>query len=1062
MSDANAKPPGPEQGLPDLSQCELVQELGTTTEGPTIVVRDTATGRRFVLKIYDKSLVRDSDFAARVRRDAQLASGLLHPNVVRVFGATEWLGDLVVVRDYVEGASLAEVLASKGRLGTTETLSVALAATLALERARNIGLTHDAVSPTNLLVARDGSVKLADLGVAKPRPIEPSISKTGVAVRSPAYLPPEYFELRASLDTRSDLFSLGAVLYQCLSGQTPFKGDTTAEVTFAVRNGIFRPLREAAPDVPRSFANIVEKLLQSRPADRYESALALLADLEAVRAGRVPEAQRKAVAEAIREKQEAERQAQAAPAPAAAAPAAPAAAAPPRPHRTWVATAAIVLVLAATAAFIVFGPRGRTPSRQSVGERVETPVPVEDPAALARKAREALERVRRASEQAKALEPADKLEAVQAEMKELKEIERAYAGTEAAAEAQKRLRPLQAEAAFQSALLYAREHPADREGIAARLREIVEKYRDTAAGYSAERRLDEFEDTARKKAQALFDQARQRARDLVGKRRFGEALAQFDELLATNPAEAIKQNVLLEKNAITSEAERAFLDVQRRAQEKVAGHYYEEAKALYDQVVATFGVEPFVGRAKSELAIIAPLLKSAAARRLEAIDAAKYQFFLSRLEPSLAQARTWELAAATREAEKLRPELRTAGIEAYLDAYLGDLALLSSLKARVVRRLGEAASPVAVRDFSLGKLGGKFDPQWLEARVVQADDAAVLFRYGELDVRRTWSQFAPDELYKLGILATDRNDPQAHLALGVHCLYANLPTAAARELHLAKPGAPDAAASYLQRVDVLLGMEKAAPAAGPQEEASRLLLEAKRYMNEQAWDRALYRLATLREKHASKVYDVSANLDDINQRIAQCKKQVEKLELETNLALGREVAPLRESLFDEWQQRFGKWALEKGVLTCDNPEDHDAECLVTLRHPPAYELRASVRVVEGTGALLRLAGKARPHLAFWVHAAKPDLVGLTLAQPEDQKADERKTQPFAFKPGEWYEIRATVSPTNVEVAIGDAYVVRMPNKLAPDAAGLQTYGLVVNPKSRAEFRDFAVRALREQ
>ncbi|HPD13721.1 MAG TPA: serine/threonine-protein kinase [Planctomycetota bacterium] len=1061
MSDANAKPPGPEQGLPDLSKCELVQELGTTTEGPTLVVRDAATGRRFVLKIYDKSLLRDGEFAARVRRDAQLASGLVHPNVVRVFGAAEWLGDLVVVRDYVEGASLAEVLATKGKLGATETLSVALAATLALERGRQVGLTHEAVSPTNLLVARDGSVKLADLGVAKLRPVEPSISKTGVAVRSPAYLPPEYFELRGSLDTRSDLFSLGTVLYQCLSGQTPFKGDTTAEVTFAVRNGIFRPLREAAPEVSRSFANIIEKLLQSRPADRYENPMALLADLEAVRAGRVPEAQRKAVAEAIREKQEAERQAAAAPAPAVAAAAAPAPA-PPRPHRTWAATAAIVLVLAATAAFIVFGPRGKPPARKGVGESIEAPVPVEDPAARARKAREELERVSKASEQGKALEPADKLAAVQAEMNQLQEIEKTYAGTEAAAEAQKRLRPLQAEAAFQSALLYAREHPADREGIAARLREIVEKYRDTAAGYSAERRLDEFEDIARKKAQALFDQARQRARDLAGKRRFGEALAQFDELLAANPPEAIKQNVLLEKNAITSEAERAYLDVQRRAQEKIAGNYYEEAKTLYDQVVATFGVEPFVGRAKSEIAIITPLLKSAAARRLEAIDAAKYQFFLTRLEPSLAQARTWELAAATAEAEKLRAELRTAGIENYLDAYLGDLALLSSLKARVVRRLGDAASPVAVRDFSLGKLGGKFDPQWLEARVVQADDATVVFRYGELDVRRTWSQFAPDELYKLGILATDRNDPQAHLALGVHCLYANLPTVAARELHLAKPGAPDAAASYLQRVDVLLGMEKAAPAAGPQEEASRLLLEAKRYMNEQAWDRALYRLATLREKHASKVYDISANLDDINQRIAQCKKQVEKLEIEANLALGREVTPLRESLFDDWQQRFGKWALEKGVLTCDNPEEHDAECLFSLRHPPAYELRASVRVVEGTGALLRLAGKARPNLAFWVHAGKPDLVGLTMAQPEDQQADERRTQPFAFKPGEWYEIRATVSPMNVQVTIGDAYAVRMPNKLPADPSGLQTYGFVVNPKSRAEFRDFAVRALREQ
>jgi len=1059
--------------LPDLAKCELVQELGTSTEGPTLVVQEANSGRRFVLKLYDKSVLRDPEFIHRVHSDALLASRIEHPNVARTLGTREWLGDLVVVREHVEGASLAEVLKSKGKLGVQEATSVALAAAMALEQGRQLGLTHEAVSPNNLLVARDGSVKLADLGVAKPRPIEPSVTRVAPGVRSPLYLPPEYFELRTPLDARSDLFSLGAVLYHCLSGEPPFKGDTTAEVTFAIRNGIFRPLRDAAPGVPRSLAAIVEKLLQTKPSERYETPAALLEDLQAAQAGRIPDAQRKAVAEAIKEKQRAATPkgpepatAREAPPPAAATPAAvphaaPAEAPPGRSSLTWLAIAAIALVLAAGGALVLF--RGRPKPAAKKGDEVTTDIPArpDDPAARARKAREELERIRKATEQEKATGPAKKLDAVQAEMLKLKEIEKEYAGTEAAAEARKRLASLEAEAAFQSALLFERDHPQDREALAKRLRDVKDKYTKTEAGYKAERRLDELEDTERRKLQAQFDQARQRARDLAGKRRFGEALAQFDQLLAANPSEAIKQAVLLEKNAVTSEADRAYQDLHARAQEKIKGNYYEEAKALYGQVAATFGVEPFVGRAKGELAVLAPLLKSAAAKRLEAIDTAKYQYFLTRLGPSLALARTWELAAANREAEKARPDLRVAGIENYLDAYLGDLALLASLKVRVVQRLSDTANPVAVRDFSLGKVGGKFDPQWLDAKVARADDAEVLFRYGELDVRRPWAKFLPDELYKLGILATDRADPRSHLALGVHCLYANLPTIAGRELRLARPGGPEAD-SYLQRVDVLLGMEKAAPAAGPQEEASRLLLEAKRYMNEQAWDRALYRLALLRDRHASKVYDVSANLDEVNQRIAQCKRQVERLEIETNLALGREVAPLRESLFDDWQQRFGKWGLAKGVLTGANPEAQDAECLFTLRHPPAYELRAKVRVTEGTGAILRLAGKARPNLGFWLHAAKPDLVGLILEQPEDKQAAERKTQPFTFKTGEWYELRATVSPMHVEVTIGDAYAVRMPNKLPPDPAGTQTYGFALSPKSSAEFRDLAIRTLREQ
>ena len=1057
MPDGPAASNLPRETMPDVESFELVQELGVCTEGPTAVVREAASGRRFMLKIYDKSVLRDPEFALRVRHEAAVASRLSYPSVVRVLGAREWVGDLVVVRDYVEGASLAEVLAKAkgGRLGQSEALAVALAAAAALEVGRQAGLVHDAVSLTNLLVARDGSVKLAELGVAKPRPVEPSISKTGVGIRSPAYLAPEYFELRAATDTRSDLFSLGAVLYHCLSGQAPFRGDTTAEVTFAVRNGRFIPLKEAAPEVPRSFASIVEKLLQPNPAERYQTPAELLGDLQALQAGRVPDAQRRAVAEAIKEKQEAARQEVAAPPPQ------PAAQPPTRANWTWVAVGAIaLLVLAAGAFFVVRGGR-RPPPHKAGDEVVEPDAPAADPVARARKAREELERLAKAAAAQKETDPAKRLQAATEQLERLKELEKNYAGTEAAEEARKRLRPVEAEAVLQAALLYAREKPADREGIAKRLREVVEKYRDTAAGYSAERKLDEFEDTERKKLLAQVEAARERAKGLVAKRRFGEALAAFDELLKGSPPEETRQAVLQEKIAITSEAERAYLDIHRRAQDKIAGGHYEEAKALYEQAAGAFGIEPFVGRARGELAILAPLLKSAAARRLEAIDAAKEQWFITRIEPSLALAAGWELAAATAEAEKLRAELRTAGVEACLDTYLADLALLSSLKLRVVRRLNDAAAPVAVRDFSLGKVGGRFDPQWLEARVARADDDAVLFRYGQLEVRRAWRQFPPDELYKLGVLASDPNDARAHFALGVYCFYANLPTIAAREFHLAKAGVPDAD-SYLKRLENRRQAERAGPPLTRQEEASRLLIEAKRYMNEQAWDRALYRLALLRDRHATKVYDVSANLDDINRRIAECKKQVEKALIEADLALGKEVAPLRESLFDEWQQRFGKWSLAKGVLAAKNTEDHDAECLFSLRHPPAYELRAKVRVLEGTGAILRLAGKARPSIGFWLHAAKPDLAGLILEQPADQQAAERKTQPFTFKLGEWYEVRATVSPTAVEAAIGDAYVVRMPNKLPPDPSGLQTYGFLVNPKSAAEFRDFTLRTLREQ
>jgi len=1035
--------------LPDLEACQLVQEFAASALGSACVVEEAGTGKRYVLKVLHPSLTADRDYVRQVHHVAALAARLDHPSVVRTLGSSEERGDVTVVSEFVAGASLRDLLAAKGKLEMAESLSVAIAGATALQKAEDLGITHGAVSPTNLLVAQEGAVKLADLGVAKPRAIEVSLSRDGPGVRSPNYLPPEHFDQQATLDIRSDLFALGAVLYHCLSGGVPFRGDTTAEVIFAIRNGVFRPLKEAVEEVPLAFAAVVEKLLQPEPDRRYASPAALLADLQAIQARRVPKAQQMAIAEAHAAKQEPPKP-QAEPEPEV------------KPRRKWawaLLAAGILLAAAAVGGVIVFTPP--KPQAKATEEEIPEEPGHVDPVALARKGRDEIEQVAKAPEPDEAADPAKKLDAVKDKINKLQDLEKKYEGTEAAEEAKKRLGPLQAEALFQAAVLSARAHPGEREANAKRFREVISRFAKTEAAFKAEGELDKLEGVERKKMQQEIEQARQRANALADKKHYGEALSQYDDLLKSNPPEDIKQVILQNKIAIASEADRAYQDFDRRAQEKISGNYYEEAKTLYDQVVASFGVEPYVSRARSEIAIIAPLLKSAATRRIEAIDAAKYQFFLIRLEPSLAVARGWDLSGATREAEKVRPDLRTAGIEQYLDAYLGDVAVLASLKRRVIRRLSDQGAPVIVRQFSLGRVGGKFDPAWLEAKVTRADEAEVVIRYGQLDVRRAWGQFPPDELYRLALLAIDAADARSHLALGIHCLYGNLLKTAARELHTAKAGAPEAD-SYLERVNLLAGAEKAPPAAAPQEQASRLFMEAKRLMNERIWDRALYRLALLRDRHASKIYDVSANLDEINQRIAQCKKQVEKLEIETNLALGKEVPLLRDSLFDEWQQRFGKWSLEKGVLRGANAEDHDAECLFSLRHPPAYELRAKVRIVEGTGAILRLAGKARPNVGFWLHAAKPALVGLLQASPTDQQADERAPRPYTFQLNQWYELRAVVNPAGVEVAIGDDYTVRMPNKLPPDPAGVQTYGFQVNPKSTAEFRDFSVRTLREQ
>ena len=1044
------------QHVPDLERCELAKELGSGVLGTACAVRNEADGKYYIIKVLHPSVARDAALVEQIRRDAAIAARIDHPNVVRIFGMGEKLDDTFVVSEYIDGATLDQLLEAKGKLEIQETLSVALACATALDLGQERGLRHGAISPANLLVARDGSVKLADLGLTKPPIAEVSLSKTGEGVRRPHCLAPEHLDREPRLDTRSDLFSLGCVLYRGLTGQQPFQGDTTAEVTFAIRDGEFRPVCDVAPDVPRGLAAMVEKLLQPDPARRYQTPGELLDDLEAVKAGKVPEAERAAIAEARDAKA---REPEAGPEPE------------PAPSRRWLwaaAAVAAVALLAGGAWLAARRPKAATPP--PAGEEAEPETT--DPVLLARRGREEIEKVAQTAAIEKVKDADKKVALIQDTIGKLEDIKRKYKDTAAAREAGKRLVPLQAEALFQTAWAYAREHKGGVAEIAKRYRAVVEKFPDTAAGLKAERELDKLEGLDRKKLQRELAEVRKRVAKLVAKERFGDALGQYDAMLAKAASEATKQQVLQEKIAITTKAEQAYEKLHELAQEKVRGRYFEGARALYARVVERFGVEPYVGRAKGEIAVIEPLLEGAGKRRTEAIDAAKYEWFLTRLEPSLAAARGWQLVKARAEAEKLRPELRTAKIEGYLDDYLADVGLLRGLKRQVIRRLNDRGREVLGKDFSLGKVGGRFDREWLKAKVLSADDEKVVLRYGQVDVHRAWDKFPPDELDRLGKLPFEPNDPQGRLLRAVHCLYAGLKKTATSELNAAKAGGV-AIEPYLRRLELVRSADEAAqPTETQQEEASRLLIEAKRFMTQRDWDRALYRLALLRQRHAKKTYDVSANLADINRRIVECKKHVEKLEMETDLALGRRVVLTRDSLFGEWQKRFGTWSIDKGVVRGEvvvDPKakgegggDHDAECLFSLTHPPTYELRVTVRVVKGMGALIRLAGKARPNLGFWVHATDPKLVGILHAYKGDEKPAEHTKRPFAFKPGEWYEIRAFVNPAAVEVRIGNTYRLHTANKLPPDPKGILTYGFLVNPRSAAEFRDFSVRVLKEQ
>ncbi|MBX3234240.1 MAG: serine/threonine protein kinase [Labilithrix sp.] len=254
-------------------------------------------GRVVAVKALKTQIAATSSFGEQLEREAKVLADLVHPNVVLLLesGRTE-SGRPFLVLEHVEGASLQELEAkAKKKIPVAVALAIACGVCAALEHVHSRGVVHRDVKPGNVLLSKAGTVKLIDFGIAQ-RPRLGSVSDAGIpegitatgrmapeqlkdAYGTPAYMSPEQI-LGDFVDGRSDLFSLGVVLYQMLSGARPF-GDDTKGATQRIRREAAPNLRSTARDVPRAVERIVMRLLEKSPNDRYPSASAVKERLEA-------------------------------------------------------------------------------------------------------------------------------------------------------------------------------------------------------------------------------------------------------------------------------------------------------------------------------------------------------------------------------------------------------------------------------------------------------------------------------------------------------------------------------------------------------------------------------------------------------------------------------------------------------------------------------------------------------------------------------------------------------------------------------------------------------------
>src|SRR3989441_11889094 len=273
-----------------LGRYEIRSKLGAGGMGEVYLSQDTKLDRKVAIKFLPESLVADERARKRLVREAQAAAKLDHPNICAIHEVSEEDGRSFIVMQYVEGETLDSRMKRKPP-DFSESLSIAAQVADALAEAHAHGIIHRDIKPSNIMLTLRGKVKVLDFGLAKivsgEVAVDPEaetsmlLTQTGVVMGTAPYMSPE--QLRAErLDGRSDIFSYGTVLYEIISGQSPFKAKSLAELTSVILMRDPPPLRTHSGEMPAGLEPLILKCLQKEPARRYQTMVELLVDLDRV------------------------------------------------------------------------------------------------------------------------------------------------------------------------------------------------------------------------------------------------------------------------------------------------------------------------------------------------------------------------------------------------------------------------------------------------------------------------------------------------------------------------------------------------------------------------------------------------------------------------------------------------------------------------------------------------------------------------------------------------------------------------------------------------------------
>lgn len=277
------------QTTQQLPGYELIQKLGGGAMGVVYMARQLSMDRIVAVKLLRNRLSKDPVYIKRFVQEAKLAAKLSHNHIVQAIDVGESHGYYYFVMEYVEGATVGELLKKKGRYNETEALTIVTQVARALEHAASRKLIHRDIKPENIMITKEGVAKLADLGLARETTDKAAkVVESGLAIGTPYYISPEQARGRTDIDSRSDIYSLGATLYHMVTGQPPYSGVDAREVMLKHLTDPLVPPDHINTSLSDGLGLVVEKMLAKDRGDRYANPTDLLVDLECLAAGKPP------------------------------------------------------------------------------------------------------------------------------------------------------------------------------------------------------------------------------------------------------------------------------------------------------------------------------------------------------------------------------------------------------------------------------------------------------------------------------------------------------------------------------------------------------------------------------------------------------------------------------------------------------------------------------------------------------------------------------------------------------------------------------------------------------